>query len=116
MLRVIAKGSLLIVLLGFYKSTAFTSHTEARFFDFEWPELLFIIMLSATAAISWAGVEGAAIRNVVHLVFAKPFLLGDIVHLNGCQSPGGNGASITGFVENITFSSDSEVRYTTSHW
>jgi len=104
LLRVIAKCSLLVLMYAFYKSSAFYINIDTRFLDFEWPEILFFIMLAATAVISWAGCEGGALRNVMHLTFAKPFLLGDIVHIHDSGKPGGIGASIAGFVENITFS------------
>lgn len=104
LLRGVAKFCLIFILLAFYKSVAFSTEIDDRFINFEWAEVLFFLTLACTAVITWAGCEGAALRNVIHLTFARPFFLGDIIHVHTCQQPGGIGASIAGFVENITFS------------
>ena len=101
-LRVIVKAAGCIMFIVFYLS-ATTDATDSKP-SFRWAEILFLLVLVASGSLVTIGLSGASVSNVLHLAISKPFFLGDIVHVHSAIQPGGIGQSITGFVENITFS------------
>lgn len=70
---------------------------------YAWSPIFFFLVILTGSVLVFLGLSAASVRNVLHIAIAKPFFLGDIIHIHTANAPGGIGESITGFVENFTF-------------
>jgi len=100
-LRTLAVSAGVVMFLTFYLFGASDALSDDPGFD--WQEILFFIVFACGSLLLYIGCTADACRNLFNIALAKPFYLGEIIHLHDADSAGGLGKNVTGFVENFTF-------------